>query len=70
MTTRGAGSACGEVPREELGAPLSLDAAGKGRPAGCPTETPGASMDKDPAKSAAERATKFIVRVRCGSACY
>lgn len=68
MTTRGSGaaSARGEVPGEELGVPLLLDA-GKGCPAaGCPTETtPGASVDKDLlAKMAAERATKFVFRVR------
>jgi len=60
MTTRGA---CSEAPREVLGAPSLLNA-GEGRPAGCPTETPGASMDRDPAKMAAERAAKFIIRVR------
>ncbi|CAD6254403.1 unnamed protein product [Miscanthus lutarioriparius] len=60
MTTRGA-VACSEAPREVLGAPLLLNA-GEGRPAGCPTETPGASMDRDPAKMAAERAAKFIIR--------
>jgi len=62
MTTRGA-----VAPREVvLGVPLLLNA-GEGRAAaGCPTETPGASMDmdRDPAKMAAERAAKFIIRVR------
>lgn len=63
MTTRGV-VACSEAPKEVLGAPLLLNA-GEGRPAGCPTETAGGlSMDRDPVKMAAERAAKFIIRVR------